>query len=129
MASISSHACRQPDSPAAKQSVGQPGSEERRQMTAGAQRHAELLKDKVRKANESARRYADEHVAPARRRAKRNGDQHNHHTGPRRREPGLQLRVELRAGVRIEVGMQSFVIEDFCNGKLDSFRSSDVAEL
>src|SRR5213596_3449064 len=129
MASVSSHACRQPDSPAAKQSVGQPGSEERRQMTAGAQRHAELLKDKVREANEYARRHADEHVAPAGPRAKRNGDQHNYHTGPRRREPGLQLRVEHRAGVREQIGVQSFVIEDFRYGKLDFFRGSDAAEL
>src|SRR6266436_2196269 len=98
-------------------------------MTASAQRHAELLKDKVREANEYARRHADEHVAPAGRRAKGNRDQHDHHTGPWRREPGLQLRVQHRSSVRKQVGMQSFVIEDFPYGELDFFRGPDAAEL
>ena len=98
-------------------------------MTAGAQCHAELLKDKVRETNENARRHADEHVAAAGRRAKRDRDQHNDHTRPRRREACLQLRVQHRAGLWQQIGMEPFVVENFRDGKLDLFRRSDAAEL
>src|SRR5258707_1273927 len=73
----------------AKNYIGNPPRQPRGKMTAAAQREAHLLHHKVSEADENTACHADKKISPAGSHAKRNGNQHDHQTRPRHRQPSI----------------------------------------